>query len=198
MKTRTGFVSNSSSSSFIVGFEKKPKTIRELQTLMFGDMPDNTNVLCYDYAMDVKTIATTVFNDLKGKKTITKAKLREEIRCGYFDGRPSYDFNQEESDRMNEEYRRLFPAAYKLEREDIEDKDALAFLAKIDAQRRKEWKEYDEACNKATDEYMEKKVLPKFKGMKVFVLNYGDEDGQALMEHGDIFNNISYIRISHH
>jgi hypothetical protein len=37
MKIRIGFVSNSSSSSFIVAFRNKPKTVEEIKKLMFGD-----------------------------------------------------------------------------------------------------------------------------------------------------------------
>ncbi|KKK77527.1 hypothetical protein LCGC14_2852710, partial [marine sediment metagenome] len=37
MKIRQGFISNSSSSSFIVAFPKIPKNQNELQTMLFGD-----------------------------------------------------------------------------------------------------------------------------------------------------------------
>lgn len=37
MKIRQGFVSNSSSSSFVVGFYRKPKDVAELQQLLFQE-----------------------------------------------------------------------------------------------------------------------------------------------------------------
>ena len=37
MKIRNGFVSNSSSSSFVVAFDKKPETVEELKKLLFGE-----------------------------------------------------------------------------------------------------------------------------------------------------------------
>lgn len=37
MKIRNGFVSNSSSSSFIVSFDKKPSSAEELREILFGD-----------------------------------------------------------------------------------------------------------------------------------------------------------------
>lgn len=36
MKIRKGFVSNSSSSSFIVSLDRKPESARELQRVLFG------------------------------------------------------------------------------------------------------------------------------------------------------------------
>ena len=37
MKKRLGFVSNSSSSSFIITFDKVPETVEELKELLFED-----------------------------------------------------------------------------------------------------------------------------------------------------------------
>ena len=36
MKIRTGFVSNSSSSSFVVAFSHRPKSVKDLKEMMFG------------------------------------------------------------------------------------------------------------------------------------------------------------------
>ena len=43
MKIRNGFVSNSSSSSFLVAFPKAPKSISEVQSLMLGKTKHITN-----------------------------------------------------------------------------------------------------------------------------------------------------------
>jgi len=44
MKTRYCFVSNSSSSSFIVAFERKPKSVNELKCLLFDNEPEYPSV----------------------------------------------------------------------------------------------------------------------------------------------------------
>ena len=46
MKIRSGFVSNSSSSSFIVAFSKKPTTVNEVMTEMFPKDPDGVVPIC--------------------------------------------------------------------------------------------------------------------------------------------------------
>ena len=43
MKIRNGFVSNSSSSSFIVAFPEKPKSAEHVRKMMFGDETDFPN-----------------------------------------------------------------------------------------------------------------------------------------------------------
>ena len=64
MKVRNGFVSNSSSSSFIVVLDKKPNDSKELKKVLFG------NKETYKYEWDKKVyktsdIAGKVFNDLE-------------------------------------------------------------------------------------------------------------------------------------
>ena len=90
MKTRQGFVSNSSSSSFIIGFDKRPKNAAELQKVMFPEGGSQT-VQMYDsphYPAD--QVAATVFNDITGKRKLTKEQILEELESGYFKGMPEY------------------------------------------------------------------------------------------------------------
>ena len=66
MKTRNGFVSNSSSSSFVVAFPFIPKTVDELKTLLFGA----SQSLDYygDMTVDTNTAAQIIFEDMKKQK----------------------------------------------------------------------------------------------------------------------------------
>jgi len=72
VKIRTGFVSNSSSSSFIIALDKKPKSVDDVQKLLFGsDFNAEENVEYYDYKLSQGKVADIVFNDINRAKKIT-------------------------------------------------------------------------------------------------------------------------------
>ena len=64
---------------------------------------------------------------------------------------------------------------------------------------RKRWDEWEknrkEYCDSKADEFMK-----ELKGKLFFRFSYGDEDGAyySALEHGDLFENLSHICISHH
>lgn len=62
MKHRNGFVSNSSSSSFIVQFEEIPKTIDELRTMM---NPKKENYCEWDYVVTAEHAIQLLWNEMK-------------------------------------------------------------------------------------------------------------------------------------
>jgi len=96
MKTRNGFISNSSSSSFVVAFPRKPKTEKELVTMMFGTNEHGT-VRPYDFYEGISNqdIAKRVFADIMNKKPKTKkSEVVSEFSTRYFclnKGKPYYE-----------------------------------------------------------------------------------------------------------
>lgn len=63
MKIRNGFVSNSSSSSFVVAFPKKPENSADVLEFMFGGREGGISV--YDYeGLSHAQISSTVFDDI--------------------------------------------------------------------------------------------------------------------------------------
>lgn len=77
MKERRGFVSNSSSSSFVVGFKSIPRSVEEVEKLLF---PDGE---AYDNRWSNTDFATTVFNELEGKMPMSLNEVAEEFASGW-------------------------------------------------------------------------------------------------------------------
>lgn len=61
MKIRNGFVSNSSSSSFVVAFPKIPKSVEEVQEILFGKEEKF-------HKYTTRKIAETIFREIEGNK----------------------------------------------------------------------------------------------------------------------------------
>jgi len=75
MKTRNGFVSNSSSSSFLVIFPKKPSSADRTLKYMFNGV--DKDITIYDHHASTTEICDTVFKDLKPKRIEKKSTLVE-------------------------------------------------------------------------------------------------------------------------
>ena len=72
MKIRNGFVSNSSSSSFVVAFDKIPRTRKQLRNMMFPDN-DQSAVKFYNYSESIDEIVNVVFKDIKRQPDIQES-----------------------------------------------------------------------------------------------------------------------------
>lgn len=185
-------ITNSSSTTFIVGFEKKPKTIGEMYDILFP--AEDLFVTYYDYTESALRVAATVFDDLEDAKKIQNVEeLIEEYAGGGFEGCQYFDvYNSLE---MKELYRQFVqehgPEAYMFDYPDWNDK----YLDIV-----KQKAEEERISINQNAETIAKKHWKIFKKLHTFVLEYGDEDGSygALMEHGDIFRNIYHQKISNH
>lgn len=199
MKIRNGFVSNSSSSSFIVAFLKKPRTVEELHFLLFGDME---HLQYYDGSHKTFDLAKRIFKDLKGKRTLTIERLEKAVGSGYFPGYPDLCNRPDPaSDKLVTQFRESFPE-YKGDYWALDKIDrpmAKQLARKIHALQKEEREKENAEVRKALEKYMAKVVLPMMKGKKAYVLEYGDHerDGAAI-EHGGAFTNITHIQVSHH
>ena len=94
MKTRNGFVSNSSSSSFVIGLKKKPVTIEQAKAILFPLGSLQGLMAPYDdvfYSAD--QVAASVLANLADAEPMTREQLIEEINSGWYEGRPEYPAN---------------------------------------------------------------------------------------------------------
>lgn len=77
MKIRDGFVSNSSSSSFIVAFPYAPKSKDDVKSILFGE--DDDTIEYFDYSLSIDKIARQVWHDIKRQKAIDRRRLINNI-----------------------------------------------------------------------------------------------------------------------
>jgi hypothetical protein len=201
MKNRLGFVSNSSSSSFIVGFDEIPTSPVELEQMMFGTPQIIEH---YDESMDSIDVAKKVLLDIitgKAKQITTKQEVLEAILSGYFPGYPEHDYRSEkESYKIRKEYSQkvgkdIFDDDKKLtEKEKAIQKSYKKAYKKAYQKETLIW----EKSRNAAEKSLLKEFWPKIKGKYIYVFSYSDNSGESLLEHGEIFSNFEHLRINHH
>ena len=207
MKIRNGFVSNSSSSSFVIALDTNPMemTMEELRTLLFGEQELFAK---YDYAFTTKDLAQTILKDIQEchereeKETswgynancfegkLSKEGLIETICSGDFDGSPEYIWRDRESDKIEDEAKRQgITEPYKDPK----------WNKLIHEARDKEYAEHDRLTKIAATELADP-FWEANKDKYLYALEYSDNEGQkgCVLEHGNVFRNIPHIQISHH
>ncbi len=207
MKIRTGFVSNSSSSSFIVAFDRMPVSVGDLRQMLFGDKEYYPN----PYA-DIDTvkawptydIAEIVFKDLTcdsngmpgmgtiGKcKSVSKKRILDELLSGVFAG--DIDI-KEEADVYRDQIWRDYHMGIYDDKLPKEVADKYLYLM------RKDSRERAKARKVAAKEIVEKFLESAGADAKIFVFEYSDNNGSmfSAMEHGTLFDRLPHLRVSKH
>ena len=220
MKLRNGFVSNSSSSSFIVAFPKKPDSVEVLMEMMFPGWQPNQKIEQYGHEMTIVDICSVVFRDIQNQSDEEKAdkfklvqmfKKMIDVDSYYYEH--SHDVSKYPKCRL------LKKKIYDLDMKEISERRVVWERHNIT-----DWGQYNQ-CPAARhdmsllENYEEKKqilehelenmeldiaqklaerFLKDNKTYFIYQLEYADEDGQSLLEHGDIFRNIPHHIISNH
>lgn len=210
MKIRTGFVSNSSSSSFIIVFPKHVGGVNEMGKLLYRGEWDEPDALHDgDHDISRKLIATTVYDDYcKAKKTPREVQDQDILS----DLSEKHYIHAWSHEQLLDELIHNYPDSQMLDfaTKKFEIRDKLNNMGEK-GRKTKAGKKLMEAESViygqesarmnvlAQEEY--NKLLKIHKEYIILRLEYSDNEG-ALgfqgIEHGDVFKNLVNQRISHH
>ncbi len=189
MKIRLSFVSNSSSSSFIVGFAKIPTTVAEMKEMLFAD--GRQYVSAGDSCLSANKVSEIAFQSLQNINPILSFdEMYEEVNTGWYEGAPeAVDFSQ---------YKKVFELEkqFKLEHGEKENWiDYPEWKKVINEAREKSFQKRKEA-----DKLKSKELWDKMSGLNIYCFVYADDEGDVgkVMEHGDVFRCLPHQRISCH
>lgn len=207
MKLRTGFVSNSSSSSFILKFDKIPETIEEMRILLFGENPPRfTTHWNDDDAISTEQVAKILFDDAKDANIFSADRILPNIKSeiDYFD---EYSFDEGRGfvkDTQYEKKYELLVVNVTKEGEFLK-KEFDILISKITAENdsREDFDKYYDKLRKLSEPMfvlIEKAINEKFNDEKFIELEYSDNDGKVFsyIEHGNALDNVIVQRFSHH
>lgn len=171
MKIRTGFVSNSSSSSFVVIFPMEPKCADDVKRMLFKE-----NQLYYGDSYSVDQVSETVWKDILDQQKNDIEKATEIMgQSDFGTGSPDYDdFKHIEDNHERWE-------AYS----DATDRYAKKALNEFFNVRKLKLKVIDGE---------------DVEGGVMYCFSYSDNDGQYYsdLEHDGLFNNLKHVTVSQH
>jgi len=168
MKIRQGFVSNSSSSSFIVPFPKDMEmTVSNIHKYLYGDTPFSI----YYYESSVSSMeAAQIIHDEIHKQTSNDKKRLYDAMDGWIPGQPEWDYSNNP----------LLPANHE----------------EWNKQWRKYEKRLERYRNGLLNEYTHK--WGDNVDLYTFVFSDEDGLPWVVLEYGPTFDNVPHLAISHH
>jgi hypothetical protein len=202
MKIRNGFVSNSSSSSFIVALNKKPESAQEVMSIL--DLPEYISPY-QDQVLPAERVAGLVFDDIQSYEHNEEdlAKLFSEVLYSYCPSEYSRGNETMALKLLNEDAVELWETYVK---ESKDQRSAEKWVSLPEGEKKEKFRDEWHASNDRQDKMQNdlgaiaaKEFLRKNKDKFIFCVEYEDHSPEGtIMEHGEIFRNVTHFRISHH
>ena len=197
MKTRLGFVSNSSSSSFLVAFPRTPKNVKDVKEILFVEgQNDYPNPFADSYGDDeqfwpVDMVAKIVWTDIKENGKATEEQMFECVDGGFFNTYEDLPGHVDiyRQDRRDEIFRQM--------------EDETKGLDWSTDEGRTKHQAVWSAMNKENVKRA-KAIVKTFKEKNphavFYTFEYSDNDNSlfSAMEHGTLFRRVYHIKTSRH
>lgn len=177
MKIRNGFVSNSSSSSFVVAFPRIPKDANDVRNMLFSPEEEFFYSPYGDDYYNVIEVANTVWNDICNQIVNDFESAKREFEYGTIDDVDAPNYNDY---YYIKDYEKRYDA-YDTAKEEYAKKKIKEFFN--------------------TRKLKLKKInQEKVDDIAIYVFEYSDNDGSygATLEHGNLFRRLKHVRISKH
>jgi hypothetical protein len=186
MKIRNGFVSNSSSSSFIIAVPKDVHSLHDFHKLMFQEQTMFVNPFCNEHSTpcwDSYVISQIVWREVSEWDDKNKLELVDEYCQGWTD----------ESEQAEQK------AAAEFGLSGCTCGGCLRDFYDSGVDRRKIWDRASAIYRELATERVNAFVADN-PDCKFYVVEYSDNDGElwSAMEHGDTFINIPHLKVSKH
>lgn len=124
MKIRNGFISNSSSSSFIVAFPKIPESVKETKQIVFGERRTIKFPWEETSSYTTEEAARRIFKDISTREPLTtESQVAKILSYGEYENSLDYDFFRYSKDNPAIDWN-----AYHKAREDSDLKYARQFI----------------------------------------------------------------------
>ncbi len=189
MIVREGFVSNSSSSSFVVAFPKKDITHDTLYNLLCPNhevrynMDENYHIVCSWWYNDGyirksdEDVVNRVYSDINSNLPATEDAVLGEIGNGFvWESYKAFPYPNLDNKIPDEEKHKIW--------DDLQTKREAYQLDKAKP-------EYQKLIDQAINQFGE-------NNFQFYIFSYADDEEEGWLEHSDIFSNLPSRTFSHH